>query len=143
MIIKKISVTAMAIAILIGGCVTNVTHAIEPQDKALLSIESGGIVPMWDNISSISPFITAKGRTLYPEVYIKSKKSTGFISGVMYLQSYGSGKWTTVASWRFSGTNNVLLSKTYAGTAGTMYRTKVIVTVDGEAAEATSGSLKI
>lgn len=143
MIIKKISITAIAIAILIGGGLTNVTHAIEPQNKASLSIEFQGIAPMWNNISSISSFISAQGKTLYPEVYIKAKKSTGSISGVMYLQRYNSGKWTTVASWGFGGTNNVLLSKSYTGISGGTYRTRVRVIVNGESAEATSGSLKI
>ena len=58
----------------------------------------------------------------------------------MYLEKYSSGKWTSVTSWSIKGTGNAFLSKSYTGTSGTKYRTKVVVTVNGENATATSGS---
>lgn len=141
--IRRIGITAIAIAILIGGGVKNITYAIEPQNTEFLSIESQIIMPMWDNIRSITPSISAQGKTLYPKVIIKAKNSTASISGVMYLQRYSSGKWLDVSSWRFSETSNVILSKTYTGISGATYRTKVVVNVDGETTEATSSGLKI
>lgn len=87
--------------------------------------------------------ISVKGTTLYPEVYINAKSSSGLISGTMYLEKYTSGKWTSVTSWNFNGTGNVFLSKSYRGSLDTEYRIRVIVTVSGEKAEATSRSLKI
>ena len=98
---------------------------------------------MWDNISDISPRISSSGTTLYPEVYIGAKSSTASISGTMYLEKYSSGRWTNVTSWSFKGTSSVSVSKSYNGTSGTTYRTRVVITVDGEKTRATSGSCEI
>ena len=141
--LKKICVTAIAITLLVGGGVTNAAYAMEPQERMLENTDYQIITPMWDNISGISPSISAEGTTLYPEVYIKAKSSSGSISGTMYLEKYASGRWTSVTSWGFSGTGNVFLSKSYNGTSGTKYRVRVVVTVAGENAVATSGSCEI
>lgn len=141
--LKKVATTALAITLLIGGGASNATYAMELQNKELAGNDYKIIRPMWDNISGISPYISAEGTTLYPEVYIKAKSSSGSISGTMYLERYSSGRWTSVTSWNFSGTSSVFLSKSYRGASGSEYRTRVVVTVDGENAEATSGSLKI
>ena len=61
----------------------------------------------------------------------------------MYLEKYSFGRWKSVTSWSFSGTSSVFLSKNYRGTSGVKYRTRVVVTVDGETAVATSGSCEI
>ncbi|HZJ76454.1 MAG TPA: hypothetical protein VFC70_01980, partial [Oscillospiraceae bacterium] len=79
----------------------------------------------------------------YPEVYIKAKSPLGSISGTMYLEKYSLGRWTSVTSWSLKGTGSVFLSKSYRGTLGVKYRTRVVVTVDGETAVATSGSCNI
>lgn len=141
--LRKVGTTALAIALLIGGGVSNATYAMELQNKELARNDYQIIRPMWDNISGISPYMSAEGTTLYPEVYIKAKSSSGSISGTMYLERYISGRWTSVVMWNFSGTSSVFLSKIIGGTSGNEYRTRVVVTVDGETAEAISGSLKI
>jgi len=87
--------------------------------------------------------ISASGTTLYPEVYINAKSSSSSISGIMYLEKYTSGKWTSVTSWNFSGTGNVFISKSYRGTSVIEYRTKVVVDVNGEKVTATSGNWKL
>ncbi|HZK27301.1 MAG TPA: hypothetical protein VFD00_07180 [Thermoclostridium sp.] len=61
----------------------------------------------------------------------------------MYLERYSSGGWISVTSWSINGTGSAFLSKSYKGISGFSYRTRVIVVVDGERAEATSGSCKI
>jgi len=101
------------------------------------------VTPLWDEISNILIDISASGTTLYPEVYINAKSSSSSISGTMYLEKYTSRKWASVKSWNFSGTGNVFVSKSYKGTPGIEYRTKVVVDVDGEKATATSGSWKL
>lgn len=141
--LRKVGTTALAIALLIGGGASNANYAMEQQNKELAGNYYQIIRPMWDNISGISPYISAEGTTLYPEVYIKAKSSSGSISGTMYLERYSSGRWTSVVLWSFSGTNSVFLSKSYRGTSDNEYRTRVVVTVDGENAEATSGSLRL
>lgn len=143
MFIKKLVVIAVVSVLLACSGVPNTTYAIEAQKNEILNTEYQNIGPLWINIHEISPYISAQGKILYSEVYIKATKSTSSISGVMYLQRYDSGRWVNVKSWSSNGTSSVVLSKTYTGSSGAIYRTRVIVTVDGERAEATSGTLRI
>lgn len=133
----------MAIALLAGGGSANATYATEPQQQLLERIDYQEITPLWNSIADISPSISVEGTTLYPEVYIKAKSSSGSISGTMYLERYDLGRWISVTSWNFKGTSYVFLSKSYTGMSGVKYRTRAIVTVDGEKAEAISGSCEI
>lgn len=139
---KRIGTTVIAIALLVGGGAINTTYAMESEDQ-LIKADYQSITPLWISIADITPYISVEGRTLYPEVYIKAKSSSGSISGTMYLEKYSFGRWTSVTSWSFSGTSSVFLSKSYSGTSGIKYRTRVVVTIDGEKAEATSGVLEI
>lgn len=141
--LKNIGVTVIATVLLVGGGATNTSYAMEQQNQILASEDYQTIAPLWDSISDISPYISAEGTTLYPEVYIEAKSTAGLISGTMYLEKYSSGRWTSVTSWSLKGTSNVFLAKTYRGTSGVKYRTRVVVTVDGETAVATSGSCEI
>lgn len=136
--LKRIGATALAITLLGGGGITNATHAMELKGQTLIKVDYKEITPLWESISGISPSISAEGTTLYPELYVKAKSSSGSISGTMYLEKYSSGRWTSVTSWSLNGTGSVFLSKSYRGTSGVKYRTRVVVTVDGEKAEATS-----
>lgn len=85
--LKKIGVTGIAIALLVGGGATNYTYAMETQEQIL-------------NNADITPYISAEGMTLYPEVYIKAKGSSGSISGTMYLEKYSFGRWRWVYNER-------------------------------------------
>lgn len=140
--LKQIGVTGIAIALLVGVGAINTTYAMESEDQ-LIKADYQSITPLWISIADITSYISAEGRTLYPEAYIKAKSSSGSISGIMYLEKYSFGRWTSVTSWSFSGTSSVFLSKSYRGTSGVKYRTKVVVTIDGEKAVATSGSCEI
>ncbi|MEY8352846.1 cell agglutination protein Mam3 [Lachnospiraceae bacterium 54-53] len=141
--LKKIVITVTAIALVVGSHATNMAYAMEPQGKTSTNTNNQTVTPLWDNISDISPYISSEGTTLYPEVYIKSKSSTDSISGTMYLEKYSSGKWTSVTSWNFKGTSTVFLSKNYKGISGVTYRTRIVVTINGEKAVVTSGSCEI
>lgn len=141
--LKKIVATAIALALVVGGSATNVAFATESKNQILISNNNHIIVPLWDSISDISPYISVDGNTLYPEVYIEAKGTSGSISGTMHLEKYSSGKWTSVTSWSFKGTSNVFLSKSYIGSSGVKYRTRVVVNVNGETAEVTSGSCEV
>lgn len=136
--LKKILIATMAVTLVIGGIIPNAAYA-----KTLQDGKYDIVSPMWDNISDISPRISSSGTTLYPEVYIGAKSSTASISGTMYLEKYSSGRWRNVTSWSFKGTSSVSVSKSYNGTSGTTYRTRVVITVDGEKTRATSGSCEI
>lgn len=50
----------------------------------------------------------------------------------MYLQKYSNGRWVNVTSWKISGTGEVDLKRSYKGTSGVTYRTKVVVKVGTE-----------
>lgn len=141
--LKRIGATALAIALLGGGGITNATYAMELKGQTLIKVDYQVTTPLWESISGISPSISAEGTTLYPEVFIEAKKSSSSISGTMYLEKYSSGRWTSVTSWSLKGTGNVFLSKSYRGTSGVKYRTRVVVTVDGEKVEATSGTCEV
>lgn len=84
--LKKIGVTGIAIALLVGGGATNDTYAMDQQEKIVTNVDYQVITPLWDNISGISPHISVEGTTLYPEVYVSAKSSSGTISGTMYLE---------------------------------------------------------
>ncbi len=129
--LKRIRVTALAIALLAGGGITNATYAMELKGQTLTKVDCKTIIPLLESINGISPSISAEGTTLYPEVYVRAKSSSGSISGTMYLEKYSSGRWISVTSWSLKGTDNALNSIF-----------KVVVTVDAEKAEATSGILK-
>ena len=116
---------------------------MESQEQVLARVDYQEITPFWNSIADISPSISAEGTTLYPEVYIKAKSSSGSISGTMYLERYDLGRWISVTSWNFKGAGNVFVSKTYRGTSGVKYRARVVVDVDGENAVATSGSCEV
>lgn len=144
--LKKTGVAsvAIALALICGNSALNDAYAMESgKDRVLPMVNDYEITPFWNEISSISPYISASGTTLYPEVSISAKRSDGSISGTMYLEKYTSGKWTSVTSWNFSGTGDVFISKSYKGTSGIKYRTKVSVTINNETATATSGDWEL
>ncbi|NYB76151.1 MULTISPECIES: hypothetical protein [Sedimentibacter] len=141
--LKKIGAIALVSALIFGSVGVNDVYAIEQQEHLLVNTNQQIITPFWSQIDIISPYISSSGYVLYPEVYIEAKSTSASISGTMYLQKYSSGSWVNVTSWSLNGTGNVFLSKSYSGTSNTMYRTKVVVTVNGETAEAVSGACEI
>ncbi len=142
---RKIAIGAIAAVLMAGSGVTNAAYAAEVGGQAAVNtnIDFPIITPYWANILEITPMLSASGTMLYPSVYIEAMKTTGKISGTMYLEKYYSGQWIRVNSWTISGTNYVLLSKSHEGMSGSTYRTKVSVTIDGESAEAVSVNIGI
>ena len=61
----------------------------------------------------------------------------------MYLKRYDMMRWLSVTSWNFQGTSKVFLSKNYTRISGVKYRSKVVVTIDGESATSTSRSCEV
>jgi len=141
--LKKIGVTAMVLALAVGVTTPSIACAMEVQEQTVMNGNHYCIIPFWNNISDISPRISASGTMLYPEVYIEAKSSKGSIRGTMYLEKYSAGRWKKVTSWSLNGTSYVSASKSYNGSSGTKYRTRVVVNVDGEKAKATSGTCEI
>ncbi|HBC30201.1 MAG TPA: hypothetical protein DC024_02985 [Clostridiales bacterium] len=141
--LKKIGAIVLIFAFIFASVVVNNVYAIEQQGYISANISRQIITPFWVEIINISPYISASGNTLYPEVYVEAKNASATIIGTMYLEKYSSGNWVNVTSWSLKGTGNVFSSKSYTGVSNTKYRTRVVVTVNGESAEAISGTCEI
>lgn len=137
---KKSRLKQLVVVLAVILCLSGNAYAM---DISKLSIENNNISPRWSEISDISIYVSAEGRTVYPEIHVKSKKSSGRITGTMYLEKYSNGRWVKVTSWDFKGTSSVFLSKSYNGTYGNEYRARAVVSIDGETTVSKSGSVKI
>ena len=58
-----------------------------------------------------------------------TKKSTTKTSGALCFEKKSGNGWTPVASWDIDETGSVSITKTYNGTTGVTYRTRVVVTI--------------
>lgn len=141
--LKKICIGVIVGLLLVGNGAINAANAMEVQKQTLPFAENQQVTPLWNDISDIFVYLSAEGSNLYPETYIEAKETSGKIAGTMYLEKYSSGKWVSVTSWNISGTGEIFLSKSYKGTSGFKYRTRVVVNVNGENAIATSSSCEI
>lgn len=141
--LKKIGAVALAFLLVVGGNTYNTTYAMEVKEPKLISNNDFIITPFWTHISCIIPRISAKGTTLYPEVYVEAHSTSAVINGTMYLERNVSGWWTTVTSWNIKGTGDAFLSETYKGVSGSLYRIGVSVDINGEKVHVTSGTCTV
>ena len=96
------------------------------------------ITPRWKNTNVVVPSISISGKQISVSVYISPKKSTTSSVGTLYLEKKVGNGWTPVTSWSIDGTGTVSLTKTYTGTTGVTYRTRVVVTTGVDKINATS-----
>lgn len=141
--LKRIGAIALVSALVFGNVGVNDVYGMEQQKRISVNTNNQIITPFWVEIITISPYISASGNNLYPEAYVKAKSTSSSIIGTMYLEKYSSGSWVNVTSWSLKGTGSLSSSKSYSGTLNTKYRTRVVVTVNGETAEAISGTCEI
>ncbi len=141
--VKRIAALLLIFALIFGSVGINDTYGMEQQKYLSGNTNNQIITPFWVEIITILPDISASGNTVYPEVYVKAKATSSSIVGTMYLEKYSSGSWVNVTSWSLKGTGSLSASKSYNGTSNTKYRTRVVVTVNGETAEAVSGTCDI
>ena len=142
--IRRVVSVTLSVALIAGNSGLNADYAMEPKGEQIVTIGNyNEVTPFWSEIYNITPSLSAKGTTLYPEVYVDAIKSSGSISGTMYLEKNSSGSWTNVTSWSFSGTGSAFLAKSYRGTSGTKYRVRVVATVNSEKGTAYSKSVDI
>ncbi len=90
------------------------------------------IQPYWSEALNVNATLSVSGNTLKSEAQITAITSSNKITGTMYLQKYSNGRWVNVTSWKISGTGEVDLKRSYKGTSGVTYRTKVVVKVGTE-----------
>lgn len=65
-------------------------------------------------------------------VYISPISSTTTTTGKLYLEKKSGNGWTKVTSWTIDATGKVDVTKTYIGTIGVTYRTRVVVTTGAD-----------
>ncbi|WP_326906534.1 hypothetical protein [Sedimentibacter sp. MB31-C6] len=141
--LKKIGAIALVSALVLGSAGVNNVYGMEQQKYISKNTNNQIITPFWVEIITILPDISASGNTLYPEVYVKAKSTSSSITGIMYLEKYSSGSWVNVTSWSLKGTGSLSAFKSYSGISNNIYRTRVVITVNGETAEAVSGTCEI
>lgn len=137
--VKKHGLFVVMVFIMVVG-IRKSAYGMEMKVETPMSNGYELITPLWVSTHEVSPNILAKGTTVYSEAYVRAKRTSGVISGRMYIEKFTSGTWIRVASWQLSGTGNTFLSKSYHGAASCIYRTKVEVNIDGEFVEVTSRS---
>lgn len=96
----------------------------------------------WDNVIDRSVKLTKSNTTIYIESSITSINNRT-ISGGVYLERYTNGRWVNVASWAIRGSGSVILSDSYKGASGELYRARLSADVGGERISATSNSVRL
>ena len=86
------------------------------------------ITPQWASTNTVVPLISISGKKISVSVAIDPKKSTTTSVGTLYLEKKVGKGWTPAASWPIDAVGQVGITKTYNGTTGTTYRTRVVIT---------------
>lgn len=86
------------------------------------------ITPQWTSTNTVVPLISISGKKISVSVAIDPKKSTTTSVGTLYLEKKVGKGWTPAASWPIDAVGQVGITKTYNGTTGTTYRTRVVIT---------------
>ena len=82
--------------------------------------------------------ISISGKQISVSAVIAPKKQTTKSKGTLYLEKKSGNSWSPVTSWPIDGTGTISLTKTYTGTTGVTYRTRVVVTTGADEIDATS-----
>jgi hypothetical protein len=72
------------------------------------------------------------GKQISVSVYISPISSTTTTTGKLYLEKKSGNGWAPVTSWPIDVTGKVDIAKTYSGTTGVTYRTRVVVTTGAD-----------
>ncbi len=88
--------------------------------------------------STVLPTISISGKKVSASVLIVPTKQTTTSKGKLYLEKKSGSSWSPVASWPIDATGTVSLTKTYTGTKGVTYRTRVVVTTGADKIDAAS-----
>lgn len=125
---KKIIALALATTLFIAAHTFPVSAAESAPDILPQAASAEGIVPLLESAYYANPSISISGKQISASVVIKPKKSTTSSVGTLYLEKKVGTGWTSVASWPIDATGTVNITKTYTGTTGVTYRTRVVVT---------------
>lgn len=136
---KKKIVTVVLTATLLMTAHAASASAAENASEVASQIASAQIItPRWESTNIVVPLISISGKKISVSVSIEPKKSTTTTIGRLYLEKKSGNRWTPVTSWPIDTTGSVSITKTYNGTTGVTYRTRVVVTTGADEIDATS-----
>lgn len=140
---KTIVSLALTSALLLTAQAAPVSAAEYAYEAVPQTISTQIMTARWTSTNTVVPSISISGTKISVSLIIDPKESTTTSEGKLYLQKKNGSSWTTVISWSFSGTGTVCVSKTYYGTTGVTYRTRVVVTTGSDEIDAVSTSITV
>lgn len=135
---KDIITLTLATTLLMTAQAVTVSAAESTPDILPQTTSAQVATPRWESTNVVVPSISISGKQISVSVYISPKKSTTATTGTLYLEKKSGNGWAPVASWPIDETGSVSITKTYNGTAGVTYRTRVVVTTGADKIDATS-----
>ena len=136
---KEIIATALAAVLLTTAQAVPVSAAESVAHNTTLSTMSAQAITLrWESTNMVVPAISISGKKISVSVVIAPKKQTTKSKGTLYLEKKSGSSWSPVTSWPIDATGTVSLTKTYTGTTGVTYRTRVVVTTGVDKIDATS-----
>ena len=135
---KEIVTLALTTALLMTAHAVPASAASNAPESMSQTGSIQTITPRWESTNVVVPSISISGKQISVSVYISPKKSTTSSVGTLYLEKKVGNGWTPVTSWSIDGTGSVSITKTYTGTMGITYRTRVVVTTGVDKIDATS-----
>ena len=135
---KEIVTLALTTALLMTAHAVPASAASNAPESMSQTGSIQTITPRWESTNVVVPSISISGKQISVSVYISPKKSTTSSVGTLYLEKKVGNGWTPVTSWSIDGTGSVSITKTYTGTMGITYRTRVVVTTGVDKIDASS-----
>lgn len=135
---KEIVILALTAALLMTTHAIPASAAENAPDGVSQTTSTQVITPRWESTNTVVPLISISGKKISVSVVIEPKKSTISSVGTLYLEKKAGSSWSPVTSWPIDETGSVSITKTYTGTAGVTYRTRVVVTTGSDKIDATS-----
>lgn len=135
---KEIVILTLTAALLMTTHAVPASAAENTPDGVPQTTSTRIITPQWESTNIVVPLISISGKKISVSVIIEPKKSTISSVGTLYLEKKAGNGWTSVTSWPIDETGSVSITKTYNGTTGVTYRTRVVVTTGADKIYATS-----
>lgn len=136
---KEIITTTLVAALLMTAQSVPVAAAESAApDTTSPTMSAQAITLRWESTNMVVPAISISGKQISVSVVIAPKKQTTKSNGTLYLEKKSGNSWSPVTSWPIDGTGTVSFTKTYTGTTGVTYRTRVVVTTGADEIDATS-----
>ncbi|WP_054252917.1 hypothetical protein [Neofamilia massiliensis] len=131
---KKILLLSSLVLIVILFTVNSNVKALEFSNDEVLR---------WENNYNTNISLSKRNNTIYIDSIVKVDNVSSSISGGVYLERYTNGRWVNVASWVIKGKGSAILSDSYKGVSGELYRARLSADVGGERISATSNSVRL